>query len=112
MFPERADHYRKQEIRWRALEAEAVRRDPSPASTSLDCLKARIDNLRRQGRPPFEAVMTEQTWSRLQALHCAARAGAARPSGQDVVGLRVRLKPHVRGVILRYPDGEDFEVGR
>ena len=79
--------------------------------TTLERLRLRLRRLKEQGRPPFEAVMSESTWKTLQVNYLSGqvlRPGDV-PTGLDILGVRVRLKQGVNGVTLRCRDGEDYD---
>jgi hypothetical protein len=80
------------------------------ATHTLRKVHQRLKRLRNQGLEPIEAIMTADTWDALQAEHRAATPGMlGRLAGRDVLGIRIKLQPACRGVVIKYFGGMDFD---
>lgn len=80
------------------------------AAPKLRRVRQRLTALRNKGLEPMEAIMSPATWDALQAQHRAATPGMlGRLAGRDLLGIRVKLQPDSRGVVLRYFGGMEFD---
>jgi hypothetical protein len=89
---------------------EKTRSEPE----NLIQLRSRIAHLRDCGLVAMEVVMSPETWDRLKREYRARTPGLHTPivSSRDVLGLRNKLLPGVKVVIIRYFGGADFPPGR